>query len=59
MTNGLSQSYEVPEKYRDKEAFVREVMGEIMLPKFLERICLEICVPDDAWEETKEDNSEA
>lgn len=49
----------MPEKYRDKEAFVREVMGEIMLPKFLERICLEICVPDDAWEETKEDNSEA
>lgn len=59
LTNGLPQSYEVPEKYRDKEAFIREVMGEIMLPKFLERICLEICVPDDAWEETKEDNSEA
>lgn len=58
LTNGLPQSYEVPEKYQDKEAFIREVMGEIMLPRFLERICLEICVPDDAWEEIEEDNSE-
>lgn len=58
LVNGLPQSYEVPEKYRDKEAFIREVMGEIMLPRFLERICLEIPVPDDAWTEIKEDNSE-
>jgi DNA (cytosine-5)-methyltransferase 1 len=55
LVNGLPQSYEVPEKYRDKEAFIREVMGEIMLPRFLERICLEIPVPDDAWEEIEED----
>lgn len=58
LVNGLPQSYEVPEKYRDKEVFIRKVMGEIMLPRFLERICLEIPVPDDAWEETEEDNSE-
>lgn len=58
LTNGLPQSYEVPEKYQDKEAFIREVMGEIMLPRFLERICLEIPVSDDAWEEIEEDNSE-
>lgn len=58
LVNGLPQSYEVPEKYQDKEAFIREVMGEIMLPRFLERICLEIPVPDDAWEEIKENNSE-
>lgn len=58
LVNGLPQSYEVPEKYRDKEAFIREVMGEIMLPRFLERICLEIPVPDDAWAEIEEDNSE-
>lgn len=58
LVNGLPQSYEVPEKYRDKEAFIREVMGEIMLPRFLERICLEIPVPDDAWAESEEDNSE-
>lgn len=58
LVNGLPQSYEVPEKYRDKEAFIREVMGEIMLPRFLERICLEIPVPADAWDEIEEDNSE-
>ena len=58
LVNGLPQSYEVPEKYRDKEAFIREVMGEIMLPRFLERIRLEIPVPDDAWAEIEEDNSE-
>lgn len=58
LVNGLPQSYEVPEKYQDKEAFIREVMGEIMLPRFLERICLEIPVSDDAWEEIEEDNSE-
>lgn len=58
LVNGLPQSYEVPEKYQDKEAFIREVMGEIMLPRFLERICLEIPVPDDAWEEIEENNSE-
>lgn len=58
LVNGLPQSYEVPEKFRDKEAFIREVMGEIMLPRFLERICLEIPVPDDAWAEIEEDNSE-
>ena len=58
LVNGLPQSYEVPEKYRDKEAFIREIMGEIMLPRFLERICLEIPVPADAWDEIEEDNSE-
>ena len=58
LVNGLPESYEVPKKYRDKESFIREVMGEIMLPRFLERICLEIPVPDDAWAEIEEDNSE-
>lgn len=57
LVNGLPQSYEVPEKYRDKEAFIREVMGEIMLPRFLERICLEIPVPADAWIEEDEENT--
>ena len=51
LTNGLPQSYEVPKKYRKNENFIREVMGEIMLPRLLERICLEIPIPDDDWEE--------
>lgn len=59
LVNGLPQSYEVPEKFRDKESFIRDVMGEIMLPRFLERICLEVPVPNDAWiEEDEEKNSE-
>ena len=57
LVNGLPQSYEVPKKYRDKESFIREVMGEIMLPRFLERICLEIPVPADAWIEEDEENT--
>ena len=51
LTNGLPQSYEVPKKYRKNENFIREVMGEIMLPRLLERICLEAPIPDDDWEE--------
>ena len=36
-------------------------MGDIMLPRFLERICLEIPVSDDAWieeEKGEKENSE-
>lgn len=55
LTNGLPQSYEVPEEFRNREAFIREVMGEIFLPRMLERICLEIPAPDEDWEEPKDD----
>lgn len=51
LTNGLPKDYEVPEKFRERESFVREVMGEIFLPRMLERICLEIPVPTDDWTE--------
>lgn len=48
LTNGL-ENYEVPLEFRDKESFVREVMGEIFLPRMLERICLEIPLLSNAW----------
>ena len=49
LTNGLPKDYEVPAAFRDKEAFIREVMGEIFLPRLLERICLELPIPDEDW----------
>ncbi len=59
LVNGLPQSYEVPEEFKNQENFVREVMGEAYLPRMMERTCLEIPVPDDAWiEEDEEKNSE-
>ena len=58
LVNGLPQSYEVPEEFKDDENFIRKVMGEAYLPRLMERTCLEIPVPDDAWEEIEEDNSE-
>lgn len=54
LVNGLPQNYEVPKKFRAKETFIREVMGEIMLPRLLERICLELPVAASDWEETKD-----
>lgn len=51
LVNGLPQNYEVPEKFRNNERFIREVMGEIFLPHLLERICLELPIGDDAWED--------
>ena len=59
LVNGLPQSYEVPEEFKDDENFIRKVMGEAYLPRLMERTCLEIPVPDDAWiEEDEEKNSE-
>ena len=59
LVNGLPQSYEVPEEFKDDENFIRKVMGEAYLPRLMERTCLEIPVPDDAWiEEDEEENSE-
>lgn len=55
LINGLCQDYEVPEEFRNREAFIREVMGEIFLPRMLERICLEIPVPDEDWKKTDDD----
>ena len=57
LVNGLPQDYQVPEKFKDKESFIREVMGEIFLPKMLERICLEIPVDDSSWIETTEEEN--
>lgn len=48
----------MPEEFKDDENFIRKVMGEAYLPRLMERTCLEIPVPDDAWEEIEEDNSE-
>lgn len=59
LVNGLPQSYEVPEEFKDDENFIRKMMGEAYLPRLMERTCLEIPVPDDAWiEEDEEKNSE-
>lgn len=49
LTNGLPKDYKVPVAFRDKEAFIREVMGEIFLPRMLERICLELPISDEDW----------
>lgn len=54
LTNGLPQDYKVPEEFRDKEAFIREVMGEIFLPRLCERIYLELPIPDEDWIEIEE-----
>ena len=58
LVNGLPQSYEVPEEFKNDESFIRKVMGEAYLPRLMERTCLEIPVPDNAWSETEEDYSE-
>lgn len=54
LVNGL-ENYEVPDKFKNRENFVRNLMGEIFLPKLCERICLEIPVGDDGWEEMDTD----
>lgn len=51
LVNGL-ENYEVPDKFKNNENFVRKLMGEIFLPKLCERISLENPVGDKAWEET-------
>lgn len=50
LVNGL-ENYEIPDKYKNRENFVRNLMGEIFLPRLCERICLEIPAGDDGWEE--------
>ena len=47
LLNGLGDDYTVPEAFKDKKAFIYEVMGEIMLPRFLERIIETLPLPDD------------
>ncbi len=54
LVNGF-ENYEVPDKFKNRENFVRNLMGEIFLPKLCERICLEIPVGDDGWEEMDTD----
>ncbi len=53
LVNGL-ENYEIPDKFKNRENFVRNLMGEIFLPKLCERICLEVPVGDDEWEEMDE-----
>lgn len=55
LVNGL-ENYEVPDKFKNRENFVRNLMGEIFLPKLCERICLEIPVGDDGWKEMDTDH---
>ncbi len=51
LVNGLPQDYEIPAEFEEKRSFVRKGMGQVFLPRLLERICLEIPVGDDGWEE--------
>lgn len=50
LVNGLPQSYKIPDEFENRRAFVRRGMGQVFLPRLLQRICLEIPVGVDAWE---------
>lgn len=47
LLNGLGDNYKVPVGFEDKKNFIYKVMGEIMLPRFLERIIETLPLPDD------------
>ena len=51
LVNSLPQSYEPPAEFENNYALIRRAMGQVFLPRLLERICLEIPIPDDDWEE--------
>lgn len=55
LVNGLPQNYKIPEEFENRRSFVRHGMGQVFLPRLLERICLEIPVGDDGWEEMDTD----
>lgn len=50
LVNGL-ENYKIPDEFENRRSFVRYGMGQVFLPRLLERICLEIPVGDDGWEE--------
>lgn len=54
LLNGLGDDYKVPEAFKDKKSFVRKAMGEIMLPRFLERIIETLPLPDNMKPEQEE-----
>lgn len=47
LLNGLGDDYKVPVGFEDKKNFIYKVMGEIMLPRFLERIIETLPLMDD------------
>ena len=47
LLNGLGDDYKVPAGFEDKKNFLYKVMGEIMLPRFLERIIETLPLTDD------------
>ncbi len=47
LLNGLGDDYKVPVGFEDKKNFIYKVMGEIMLPRFLERIIETLPLTDD------------
>lgn len=51
LVNSLPQSYEPPAEFEKNYALIRKAMGQVFLPRLLERICLEAPIPDDDWEE--------
>lgn len=51
LVNGLPQNYKIPEEFENRRSFVRHGMGQVFLPRLLQRICLELPVGNDAWEE--------
>lgn len=54
LVNGL-ENYKIPDEFENRRSFVRYGMGQVFLPRLLERICLEIPVGDDGWEEMDTD----
>ena len=51
LVNGLPQNYKIPEEFENRRSFVRHGMGQVFLPRLLQRICLELPVGNDAWKE--------
>ena len=55
LVNGLPQNYQIPVEFENRRTFVRQGMGQVFLPRLLERICLELPVDEDSWEDMTND----
>lgn len=55
LVNGLPQNYQIPVEFENRRTFVRQGMDQVFLPRLLERICLELPVGEDSWEDMTND----